>query len=338
MRKNLNPLWAFFVVLNILLLVFPAVSNAEITMTSRVDRTKITIDENVLLTVTLNINGNFGNNLKIGRIDFPETKDFEVVGTSSQNQMTMINGRTSRAIDQIFSLIPSKSGKLMIPNIKNFYIDPTTGKKIDLETPPIDIIVEKVVEEKKEKIKREEITPPEGPKSPFSFIIKVILSTIILIIILTFILSSIFKRKYSKKNEDSHTFDLKLENNVEAEKIRKSNEVVNKEINTQSISREKLQLLAREDSKKFAREIARLGREILEKGCGKDFTNKTSDEIIEMVEYLRLGGEAKDLITDIFTFSDSISYCGGNAEADELEEIIEKIRRLKQVIEIQNRR
>ena len=326
----------FWVVWSFLFLSYSVVF-ATITMKSVVDREEITLDDNVKLVVTINIENENMNRVRIGQVNFPATDDFEVVGKSSSSRFSSINGRVARSFQTIFSLMPTKAGKLMIPPIKDFYLD-RKGIRHQLETPPIDILVREVKseEEKEESRSSKKLTPPPlVPKSPTSFLFKVMVSTVIFISLITVGLFYFFKRKtpeHSTVVENRDTFDLKVEKNIVAERIKEKEKETGSNGEEFIFTSDNLRLIGRRDEKEFVREISRLLRGILERRSETTFSDKTGSEILDRLSILKLGGEGEEIVRDLLERVEMVSYCGATISFDEMEEMIDKLRRLEKLI------
>lgn len=94
----------FFLVVFIIL--FPCFAGAA-EVSAFVDRSRITPDESIQLTVTIE-----GGK---GKVDTSAIKDFTVVSRGSGSSIQIINGQTTRKMTSNFVLIPLKSGALTIP-------------------------------------------------------------------------------------------------------------------------------------------------------------------------------------------------------------------------------
>jgi hypothetical protein len=106
------------------------VTLAQSPITVQVDRTTLSTDEQLLLTVT--ISGEFAS---IPRPDLSDLVDFAVVSSSTSSQIGIINGEiTSQGIFS-YHLQPLREGKLVIPSL-SVIIDGQT-----YQTEPIDIEV-----------------------------------------------------------------------------------------------------------------------------------------------------------------------------------------------------
>lgn len=95
----------------ILISLLLIVNNAWATLSASVDRTVITLGQSINLTINLtDLND---------KPDFsPLSNDFEILGTSSSSQTSIINGKYSSQNTLTVSLIPKKSGNQTIPAIK----------------------------------------------------------------------------------------------------------------------------------------------------------------------------------------------------------------------------
>jgi hypothetical protein len=314
----------------ILLLATPL--TAQVTMTAQLDKEQINLDQNVHLHVTLSFSQ---QGIQVGNIQLPTSKEYELDGTTSQQQIMMINGQYNIRKTIIYSLMPVKAGIMNIPPIASFFIDPNTQQRKPLETPPltVKVIDNSQPEETPAKTSSDEAKSKPEPvfpkEDPFSFTLFILAGTTALIIALTFTLSWYFRKQ---KNTESATFDLKVENSGEAKRIREVKKNVEEEKSEIRMSRERLHLLARDNEKEFCREMGNLLRSILESNCNQSFNDKTGSEILDSLDYLRLGGEARELVTEIVEYLEEVSYCGGSRSMEEREELIEKLRRIKQLI------
>lgn len=312
---------------------YPAPAGAAgVTMRAEVDRRELTTDENVTLSVTLDTDD---QNLQVGNVALPKMPDFEVAASNRQDRMVIVNGAMAIQRTSVFSLIPTRDGKLTIPPIKNFYRDPATGKQVDLETPPIDLVVRKVEEKKPAAARRDDAVPVIDRQSPISFALIVLAATLAGLTLVGLGLARVLRRSEKPR---SPVFDLKLETNHEAERLRRSVPREEAPELATAMSRERLALLAREDERRFAREIGRLVKELLERGSGKPFAGRTTAETLEQVGFLRLGGEARTLVEAILAYTDEVSYCADGGAPDRRDDVIEQLRRLSQLVDMENRR
>lgn len=90
--------------------VWPALGQSPIT--AEVDRTSVSTDETVALTVR--INGNTGSP---AAPQLPPLESFQVVGTSSGTQIRVVNGAFSSSATYTYHLRPLETGELVIPPI-----------------------------------------------------------------------------------------------------------------------------------------------------------------------------------------------------------------------------
>ena len=315
-------------------ILYPAAAGAAtVTLRAEVDRRELTMDENVALYVTFDFSE---QNIQTGDVAFPSTRDFEVASQSSQQQVVIVNGALSVKRTLVFNLMPTRDGTLTIPPIRSFYVDPATGKRVELEAPPIDVKVNKVEEKKPLVARRDEVVPVIDTRSPASFALTVLLATLAAITLVGFGLTRFLRRHGDKPR--SPVFDLKLETNAEAERLRQAAAPAAPPDLTAAISRERLALLARESEREFAREVGRLVKELLERGSGKPFAGRTTAEILEQIGFLRLGGEARTLVEELLAYTDEVSYCAGGGAPDRRDDTIEKLRRLSQLVDMENRR
>lgn len=85
---------------------------AQSPITARVDRTTITTDEQVTLTVTVS-----GDLINIPRPDLSRLADFRVISTSTSTQVSIINGELTSQGIFAYRLQPLGEGKLTIPPV-----------------------------------------------------------------------------------------------------------------------------------------------------------------------------------------------------------------------------
>lgn len=107
-----------FLIFLLLIIGLKGVQGGELSFIASVDKTELTIDEQLTLTVTV-------SGKDVGSVSEPETPPldgFQVVGTSSStsSQFQFINGRmsSSKTIDFIYYLQPTQIGKIKIGSFK----------------------------------------------------------------------------------------------------------------------------------------------------------------------------------------------------------------------------
>jgi len=81
-------------------------------VTAQVDRTAITTDESLRLTVSIDDAAG-----KATQIIMPPLDAFQVLGSSSGQQISIVNGRTSRHSTYQYQLQPMQTGQLTIGTI-----------------------------------------------------------------------------------------------------------------------------------------------------------------------------------------------------------------------------
>ena len=107
------------------------VALAQSPITAEVDRTTVSTDEELLLTVTVN-----GELVSIPRPDLSSVEDFAVVSSGTSTQISIINGQlTSQGIFR-YRLRPLQAGDAVIPPIR------VTIDGQNFQTEPISIKVE----------------------------------------------------------------------------------------------------------------------------------------------------------------------------------------------------
>lgn len=320
---------------------------AQVTMKAEPDRREMTVDETLTLYVTLTFSE---RNVTTGNVEFPKNDDFEPQHTSYQEQIMLVNGALSVRKTTVFHLIPLRDGNLSIPPLRNFYIDPATGARAELETPPIDVAVKKVAEAPARKDDAP-VEPAIPAGSPLSGTLGVILLTIAAIAAVSFAIARLLRRPDAPR---SPVFDLSggetraeggTETAATAEAMRRSAAAPpppraerTARDRAGDTSRERLALLAREDERAFAREISRLVKETLEEATSRPYAGKTSEEILGEMEYLRLGGEARELLAALLEYTDEISYCGGGGAVERRDRAVDQLRRLGELLKSDDRR
>lgn len=95
-----------FIYFILILLIFPSLAFAA-GIRAHVDRTRISSDESVHLTVTIS-DGE-------GSVDVSPIKDFRVLSRGSGTSVRIVNGRMSKEANYNYTLIPLKTGILKIP-------------------------------------------------------------------------------------------------------------------------------------------------------------------------------------------------------------------------------
>ena len=95
-----------------LLLITAPAAVAQSPISAEIDRTSITTDEQVTLTVTVE-----GDLINIPTPDLAQLADFRVVGTSTSTQVSIINNQLSSQGIFVYRLQPLGEGNLVIPPI-----------------------------------------------------------------------------------------------------------------------------------------------------------------------------------------------------------------------------
>lgn len=103
------------IILMILMLSVVTVGHAQgpAPLTAQVDRTELSTDEMLTLTVSLN-----AAVLSAPRPSLPSLEGFQVVGSSSSSQISMVNGNVSSQILYLYRLQPYQTGNLVIEPIQ----------------------------------------------------------------------------------------------------------------------------------------------------------------------------------------------------------------------------
>lgn len=106
----------------ILTTIFLSLNSAWAVITASVDRTQVNIGQS--FNLTLNVPSSSSRpNLQV------LNKDFQIVGTSSSSQTTIINGNINSQNNIIITLVPKNTGKLTIPSIT---VDNDSSKPISI--------------------------------------------------------------------------------------------------------------------------------------------------------------------------------------------------------------
>ena len=119
----------------LLLLGSPPVSGQEISVTAEVSRTRVTVDETLILTVTVS-----GSDLgDVPKPVLPDMESFLVIGstTSTSSSFNLVNGKlsSSRSVRFIYQLKPRRTGTLIIDSAE------VTYDGVKYETTPVSIEV-----------------------------------------------------------------------------------------------------------------------------------------------------------------------------------------------------
>lgn len=86
---------------------------AQVQIEARVDRDVLSQDETIELTVTVS-----GNGLGLAsEPSLPDLKGLQVVGTSTQQSISLVNGQMQTSMNYVYELQPTRSGKLTIPSL-----------------------------------------------------------------------------------------------------------------------------------------------------------------------------------------------------------------------------
>ena len=113
----------------------PSVSGQEISVTAEVSRTRVTVDETLILTVSVSGSG-LGN---VPQPVLPDMQAFIVIGStsSSSSSFNLVNGKltSSRSVRFIYQLKPRQTGTFVIDSVEVTYDGATH------ETTPISIEV-----------------------------------------------------------------------------------------------------------------------------------------------------------------------------------------------------
>lgn len=98
-----------FFILTILALFMAPAGAFCFSVTAQVDRNKISINDSVVLSLLFE-DGE-------GSVDTSTITDFSIVSQSSSSNISIINGKYSKTVTAIYSLIPKKDGTLRIPQL-----------------------------------------------------------------------------------------------------------------------------------------------------------------------------------------------------------------------------
>lgn len=98
--------------LAIVLLLYPqSVTSQPSPVTAAVDRTTLSMNERVNLTVTV-------TGSEAGQPQIPVLDGFQIVGTSSASQIRIINGAVSSQVSYRYTLQPTRVGQLVIAPVQ----------------------------------------------------------------------------------------------------------------------------------------------------------------------------------------------------------------------------
>lgn len=101
-RRLLN-----FLIIPILVVLLLPVKGFCFSVTAQVDRNTISINDSVILSVVFE-DGE-------GKVDTSIITDFSIASQSSSSSISIINGKYSRTVTAMYTLVPEKEGKLKIP-------------------------------------------------------------------------------------------------------------------------------------------------------------------------------------------------------------------------------
>jgi hypothetical protein len=103
------------IILAILFLAFAGTSSAQSqeTIVAQVDRTTLSTDEMLTLTVTINAAA-----MNAPAPSMPSLQGFNIVGSSTSSQISMINGAVSSRLSYLYRLQPYDTGELLIEPIQ----------------------------------------------------------------------------------------------------------------------------------------------------------------------------------------------------------------------------
>jgi len=85
----------------------------EVNLTATVDRNVVSINEPIVLTVTVS-----GNIAKVPKPELPNLDNFDIYSQGTSRNISFINGKVSSSISYNYSLIPQKIGKFTIGGSK----------------------------------------------------------------------------------------------------------------------------------------------------------------------------------------------------------------------------
>ncbi len=125
----------------------------EVNLTAAVDRNVVSLNEPVLLTVTVS-----GNIAKVPKPELPSLDNFDIYSKGTSRNISFINGKVSSSISYNYSLMPKKIGKFTIAGCK------IKLKRKTFESQPIEIEVTK--ESKQPKVTGQR---PKGQNFTFPF-------------------------------------------------------------------------------------------------------------------------------------------------------------------------
>ncbi|HNY13389.1 MAG TPA: BatD family protein, partial [Candidatus Wallbacteria bacterium] len=124
------------------------------------DRKSASVGDKIILTVTVSSNASISV-----QPSAPELKDFDVIGTSSSNRISIVNGAQAVEMSNIYVVRPLKAGKLVIGEFSLNYND---SKNISRSVKTIPITIEVTEAEEKKDDPAPTIEPQKNPKEPLA--------------------------------------------------------------------------------------------------------------------------------------------------------------------------
>ena len=126
--------WKSIIILGVIFILIPlSVNSAEdITLTASVDRKVVLLGEAIQFTLT------FTGTRRVPQPDF-ELEGFKVNYLGPSTQISIVNGRTSSSISHVFSLLPTKVGKLTIGPLSLHY----DGKNYNIQPITVEVVQER---------------------------------------------------------------------------------------------------------------------------------------------------------------------------------------------------
>ncbi len=101
-----------------LILLFVLLSQnafSQTTVSAWVDRKSVPINESFTLTISIT-----GQNITSTNIDFPSLSDFNVYQSGKSSNISIINGQITTSVEYIYTLVPKRTGRFIIPKIGVF--------------------------------------------------------------------------------------------------------------------------------------------------------------------------------------------------------------------------
>ncbi|MDX1417419.1 MAG: BatD family protein, partial [Candidatus Promineifilaceae bacterium] len=91
------------------LFALPALAQAQAPVTATADRSQLTTDEALVLTITIDSSAG-----RASQPTLPVLDGFQVESSSSSTQISIVNGNMTRSVNYMYTLRPTRAGQLTI--------------------------------------------------------------------------------------------------------------------------------------------------------------------------------------------------------------------------------